>query len=163
MKLSGLLIALVALSLVLGPVMMLRPNPAQKRKEQLRSLARAKGIHFSMRNLPRQADENSSPEAIPVYFFAPKKQQNAGNWLLMRTNYQHEIHLFGWWAWQGELRPTASEMAVLNQFLPLLPESVKAVSGGGQGVSVYWTEAGGEAVLHKIIPLLESLNSPVPE
>jgi len=156
----GLIIGvIVAVALVVGPVMMMRPNPAQKNKENLRSLARARGVHFSMRNLPRQADEQDQPAAIPVYFLPPEKSQLSPSWMLVRTNYEHEINLLGWWAWQGETRATNLELAVLEAQLQALPESVKAVSSGSGGICVYWEEKGGETVLQQVFRLLESLKA----
>lgn len=151
------IILVVIIGLILGPIMMLRPNPAQKRREHWRTLARARGAHFSMRKLPRQADEMEAPEPLPVYFYAPKNSGVGENWLLLRTNYQHEVHLFGWWAWQSEVRPSAAELAVLESQLPLLPASVKALGSGRQGASIYWTETGSELDLIKVLDALEKL------
>lgn len=151
------IILLVVIGFVLGPIMMLRPNPAQKRRERWRAQARTCGIHFSMRKLPQQADETEAPDAIPVYFFAPKNPGQGDNWLLLRTNYQHDLHLLGWWAWQGEIRPDATELALLEDQLSALPTSVKAVGSGRQGASIYWTETGTEEDLARILEVLVKL------
>jgi hypothetical protein len=156
----GLVIAvIVAVALVVGPVTMMRPNPAQKNKENMRTMARKRGAHFSMRNLPRQADEQEQPIAIPVYFLPPEASQLSPSWMLVRTNYEHEINLLGWWAWSGEPRATSAELSVLEAQLLALPESVKAVSSGNGGICVYWEEKGGEPVLQQILALLESLKA----
>ncbi len=152
-----IIILLVVIGFVLGPIMMLRPNPAQKRRERWRTIARARGVHFSMRKLPQQADETEAPDAIPVYFFAPKNPGLGDNWLLLRTNYQHDLHLLGWWGWQGEVRPGAAELAVLEAQLPRLPASVKALGSGRQGASIYWRETGTEEDLIQILNVLEKL------
>jgi hypothetical protein len=152
-----IVILILTVSLVLGPVMMMRPNSDQKNKENLRILARAKGVHYSMRNIPQQADEQAAPEPSPVYFSAPSETQSTPSWMLVRTGYEHEIHFLGWWAWQGEARATAAEMAVLTDHLQALPESVRALSAGGKGVSVYWAEKGGEPVLRQILDLIALL------
>ena len=159
MKIGLIIAAVVAVSLVIGPVMMLRPNPQQKRKESLRASARAKGLHFSIRNLPQQADQMEKPDAMPVYFFAPKKQGEAPNWMLLRTHYHHEMHFLGWWAWHGDLRATDAELAILQAKLAQLPAGVAAVSGGAQGVHVYWDEKGDAADLDNIMAFLAELNA----
>ena len=46
------IILILAFAIVLGPISMLRPNPAQKRKEQLRLHASKQGVRFSIRRLP---------------------------------------------------------------------------------------------------------------
>ncbi|RYY75654.1 MAG: hypothetical protein EOO52_09755 [Gammaproteobacteria bacterium] len=154
----GLIIALiVAVALVLGPVMMMRPNPAQKRKELMRLAARAEGVQYSVRNLPRQADEAEKPDPIAVYFLPPTEAGSSQSWMLLRTRYQHDIHFLGWWAWRDGNRPTDAEENVLRGYLVNLPESVKAVSAGTEGIGVYWDETGGEPVLNEILQLLKSL------
>ena len=157
MSIAVLVVLIVTVSLVLGPVMMLRPNTDQKNKENLRILARANGVHYSMRNIPQQADEQAAPEPSPVYFAPPSETQSTPSWMLVRTGYKHEIHFLGWWAWHGEARAAAAELAVLTDHLQALPESVRAVSAGGKGVSVYWVEKGGEPVLRQILNLIASL------
>jgi hypothetical protein len=161
MNIALIVIVIVVVSLVVGPMMMMRPNPAQKNKENLRSLARARGVHFSVRNLPRQVDDQEQPAAVPVYFFPPAKSQTSAGWMLVRTNYEHEINLLGWWVWQSDARATDAELAVLQAQLPALPDSIKAVGGGGGGSSVYWQERGGEPVLQQVLGLLESLKASV--
>lgn len=157
MSISLIIIFIVIVSLVLGPIMMMRPNPAQKIKENMRMRARAKGVHYAMRNLPRQADELEQPAAIPVYFIPPTKTQDSAGWMLVRTHYEHEMHFLGWWAWRGDVRPNSAELAILKQHLKRLPESVRALSAGGNGVCVYWEEMGGELVLDQLLELLEAL------
>jgi len=157
MNIGLIIIIVIALALILGPVMMLRPNAAQKYKEGLRRLARAEGVHYSIRNIPRQADEQEQPAGVPVYFFPPLKTQTSPGWMLVRTHYEHDLHFLGWWNWQGEERPTDAELEVLREHLPTLPESVRAVSSAGQGVTVYWEEQGGEPVLQQVLSLLKSL------
>ena len=158
MNISLILLGVVTVSLVVGPMMMLRPNPAQQGRERLRSLALARGVHISQRNLPQQPDQMEKPEPVSVYFCAPSKTQYGKHWLLLRTHYQHDLHLLGWWSWQTQDQASGAQLALLQQYLPLLPDSIKAVGGGAQGAAVYWTEVGGEAVLAQVIQLLEQLN-----
>jgi hypothetical protein len=152
------IIMVVVVALVVGPVMMMRPSPAQKNKERLRAIAFAKGIRISVRNLPQQATESEKPAPVPVYFFAPTVHHLDDDWFLLRTSHAHDLHFLGWWEWHDKLRATEDEQAVLKQYLPLLPESVRAVSMGSKGVCVYWQEQGGDEVLQKVIRLLEALN-----
>jgi hypothetical protein len=160
MSIGLIIIIIVAVGLVLGPIMMMRPNPAQKKRESMRLLARAEGVHYSMRNLPQQADEREKPAPIAVYFLAPTEANSAtDNWMALRTRYEHDIHFLGWWAWRDGKRPSVAEEAILRDYLRGLPESVKAVSAGTEGISVYWEEKGGEPVLRQILDLLKSLRA----
>lgn len=157
MSLMLIVILIITASLILGPLAMMRPDRVQKQKENMRLLARASGVHFSMRNLPKQADEQQVSAPSPVYFLPPSETQNNSGWMLVRTAYQHDIHFLGWWAWQGEARATSAELVVLNDQLAALPDSVRAISAGGKGVCVYWNEKGGEPVLLQLLGLIVAL------
>jgi hypothetical protein len=110
-----------------------------------------------MRKLPQQADETEAPEAIPVYFFAPKNAAQGDDWLLLRTNYPHELNFLDWWAWRGDKRPEAAEIVILKEQLPSLPAGVKALGSGQQGTAIYWTETGSQEDLTRILDVLEKL------
>jgi len=160
MSIGVIIILIVAVGLVLGPVMMMRPSPAQKNRESMRLVARAEGVHYSIRNLPQQADEQEKPAPIAVYFLPPAEANpSLDNWMLLRTRYQHDIHFLGWWAWRDGNRPLGVEETVLREHLGGLPGSVKAVSGGAEGLSVYWDETGGEPVLKQVLKLLKALQA----
>jgi len=161
MSIALIVILIVTASLILGPLAMMRPDPVQKQKESLRLLARASGVHYSIRNLPKQADEQQAPEPSPVYFLPPSETQNTSSWMLLRTSYEHEIHFLGRWAWQGGARANSAELEVLNNRLQTLPESVRAISAGGKGVCVYWDEKGGEPTLKQILDLIDALKQAV--
>lgn len=157
MSITLIIILIVTVSLILGPLAMMRPDPVQKNKEKLRMLARASGVHYSIRNLPKQADEQEAPEPSPVYFAPPTETQNTASWMLVRTSYEHEVNFLGWWAWQGDSRATDAELGVLKDHLGALPASVRAISAGGKGVCIYWDEKGGEAALQQILRLIGAL------
>ena len=157
MSIALIIILIVTATLILGPLAMMRPDSVQKNKENLRMLARAGGVHYSIRHLPKQADEQEAPAPSPVYFVPPTETQNSAGWMLMRTGYEHEVNFLGWWAWQGEARATDAELVVLQEHLQALPESVRAISAGGKGVCVYWSEKGGEAALQQILNLISAL------
>ena len=154
-----IVIMIVVVALVVGPMMMMRPSPAQKNKENLRATAFAKGIRISVKNLPQLTTDIEKPAPVPVYFFAPTDHHLDDDWFLLRTSYAHDLHFLQWWEWQGDLRPTTAEQAALEAYLPSLPDSVRAVSMGSKGVCVYWQEQGGDPVLQQIIKLLEVLNA----
>jgi hypothetical protein len=157
MSITLIVILIVTVSLILGPLAMMRPDPVQKQKENLRLMARQHGVHYSIRNLPKQADEQQAPDPSPVYFSPPNETQNSPSWMLVRTSYAHDVNFLQWWAWQGEARASSAELAVLNQHLPALPDSIRALSAGGKGVCVYWNEKGGEPTLKQILGLIDAL------
>lgn len=157
MNIGVIILVILVVALILGPIRMMQPSPAQKKREKLRLAARARGVHFALRNIPQQADEQSPPGPIPVYFLAPGKNQTDKGWMLVRANYEHDIHFLGWWVWQNRIRPTDAEVEALKTYLPGMPASVRALSAGNEGICVFWEEQGGESVLEQIIQLLEAL------
>lgn len=154
----GLLI--MAVALILGPIAMLRPNPAQKRKEQLRLQASSQGIRFSMRRLPVLKTDMEVPPTVPVYFLPPPAAiQSNDDWILMRTGYEHEGNFYREWEWQGLARPSTAICTSLLQVLPDVPASVPAIAQGKSGTCIFWRETGGELELAKLINLLRTLDA----
>lgn len=159
MNIGLIIIVIITVALILGPIRMMQPTPAQKMKEKMRLAARARGIHYSVRNIPRQADEQENPASVPVYFFPPPNLMVEKSWMLVRANYQHDINLLGWWTWQGDEHASAAELDVLKTQLPSLPESVRALSAGREGICVYWNEQGGDEAFQQVLDLLEALKA----
>lgn len=154
----GLLI--VAIALILGPIAMLRPNPAQKRKEQLRKHASEQGIRFTMRRLPALKTNMEAPPVVPVYFLPPPvNAQFQDDWILMRTEYEHEGNFYREWDWQGGARPSEAICKTLKASLPDLPLSVPAIAQGKSGSCIFWREIEGEVELAKLISLLRALDA----
>lgn len=152
------IILIVACAMVLGPISMLRPSPALRRKEQLRLHASGKGLRFSMRQLPALKTDMEQPTAMPVYYLAPQPETlEAPEWILMRTKYAHEGNFYSEWDWQSAVRPGDSTCALLKTYLPQLPESVLAISRGGLGICVFWTEKEGVETLDLLISMLSKL------
>lgn len=161
MSIGLILILIFVVALILGPIRMMQPSPAQKNREKMRLAARNRGVHFSMRNIPQQADQQEKPSPIPVYFLPPSKSQIEKGWMLVRAGYEHEINFQGWWAWQNDVRPTNAELEVLQALLSTVPDSVRALSSGSEGVCVFWEERGGDAALESILGLLTSLKGAI--
>jgi hypothetical protein len=153
------IILIVACAMVLGPISMLRPNPAQQRKEQLRLYASKKGLRFSMRRLPALKTDMDQPMAMPVYYLPPQpKATEAQEWILMRTSYAHEGNFYSEWDWQSDARPGDATCTLLKTYLPKLPASVSAISHGGLGICVFWAEKEGIETLDLLIEMLTKLH-----
>jgi len=151
-------ILVVVVALIVGPVMMLKPNPAQQKKEQLRLRAHHSGLRFAMRALPKLKTDMDAPTPMPVYYLPPKVlPEDLRDWMLLRTAYAHEGNFYQEWDWHGSDRPDPSTQQSLKDFLPQLPAGVKAIAAGHQGVSVYWDEKNGEEVFPVLLELLTSL------
>jgi hypothetical protein len=150
---------ILVLASILGPLSLLRPSPAQRRKEVLRQLAHQSGFRFALRRLPKQATDMEEPAALPVYYLPPDPKVNAENdWMLLRTSYAHDANFYQEWAWQADKEASAEVMDILKKYLPSLPNSVKAISQGTLGTCVYWSEQEDEKMLQHLLTLLREIN-----
>lgn len=152
-------ILIVACAIVLGPIAMLRPSPAQRRRENLRLHASKMGVRFSMRQLPLLKTDMEKPTPTPVYYLPPQDKSRAiPEWILVRTRYEHEANFYHEWDWQSDVRPTTAVCACLKRYLPQLPASISAVSQGGLGTCMFWSEKEGVATLELIIKILTDVH-----
>lgn len=164
MNLWFFVLLVVTIALVLGPISMLRPNPAQKRKEQLRMQASAQGVRFGMRRLPARKTDMEQPPVLPVYFLPPPTtMQSMDDWVLMRTEYEHEGNFYKEWDWQGTARPIPQVSEQLTSILSTLPYSVPAIAQGKSGTCIFWRETEGEEVLIAVIAVLRNLDALIRE
>lgn len=156
------IILVVAMAMVIGPISMLRPSPAQQRKEKLRLHASKQGLRFSMRRLPKLNTDIEEPAAAPVYYL-PSQSKNGviPEWILMRTDYAHEGNFYQEWDWHGSVRPAEPVVAILKEYLPKLPASVSAISEGNLGICVFWSEKEGEETLDLLIGMLNALRETI--
>jgi hypothetical protein len=160
-----LLIGVVAM--VVGPIMMLQPTSLQRRQEQLRSRAMELGLRVKITSLPKQATDIELPEAIPMYYLPfqqeseEQESQRLGEmWLLLRGAYEHETNFLGHWMWHGAGRAGFTEASRLQYLLPRLPGSMLAIGKSPEGISIYWTEAGGLPTLEQLASLLKEFAEP---
>jgi hypothetical protein len=153
------IILIVAIAIVVGPISMLRPNPAQRRKEQLRLHASTLGVRFSMRQLPLLKTDIEQSPPMPVYYIPPKDKSRAiPEWILVRTSYEHEGNFYREWDWQNDARPDATVCDLLKRYLPELPASVPAISQGNLGTCVFWSENEGMETLDQLVKILTDIH-----
>lgn len=151
-------ILIVTVALILGPMMMLKPNPAQKRREGMRMQARELGLRFMMRALPKLNTDIDAPMPMPVYYLPPKTLgEDCCDWTLMRTAYTHEGNVYRDWDWQGSGRPESPVENILKTYLPDLSQGVRAITAGHQGICIYWDEKGQDNLVPLIARLLTEL------
>ncbi len=97
-----IIILIVTVALILGPLAMLKPNPAQKRREDMRMQAHQLGLRFMMHALPKLSTDMEAPTPMPVYYLPPKTLgEDPRDWTLMRTAYEHDGNVYRDWDWQG--------------------------------------------------------------
>lgn len=153
------IILIIAAAIILGPISMLRPSPALRRKEALRLQASKQGLRFSMRLLPALKTDTEQPAPMPVYYLPPKdKSLDTPEWVLMRTSYSHEGNFYHEWDWQTNVRPSGAICDVLKTYLPQIPVSVPAISHGNLGTCVFWSEKEGAETLELLIGMLTKMH-----
>ncbi len=153
---------ILAVALVIGPVSMLRPKPAQRHKEMLRMTAAGQGVRFGLRTLPKLKTAAEDPSPTPVYYLSPTvKMQSLPTWTLMRTDYEHEGNFYQEWDFEGEYRPGATICGFLKDILPTMPASVAAISQGKAGTCVFWNEKGDLETLDALVTMLKDLHNAV--
>lgn len=163
------LLLLLAVALIVAPMTMLRPKPAQRRREQLRLAARALGLRFSLRSLAPRKTDLEAAQPLPCYFLPPKDTSLVQpEWLLRRMAYVHEGHFYQEWDWQGDARPNVVLMQWLQGQVGSLPMSVSAFGSGPGGTLVCWTEQGekdgrdAEAILAELHLFLRGIQAREP-
>jgi hypothetical protein len=153
-------ILVIAIALVLGPISMMRPHPAQKRRENLRLYARQQGLRFTLQRPPVLSTDVEKPIPMPVYYLPPLDKSRIENeWILMRTHYEHEKNFYREWDWQTKFRPDEQVSQLLKEYLPSLPESVIAITQNKLGTCVFWSEREDKEVLDVLIEMLGKIRS----
>lgn len=128
----------LALCMILGPIMLLKPSPRQQRLAKLRALAPKLGLKIHMAHL---GGEERAVYQLP--WPVGKKRYHCLDWCLERKTYIHDIHLCQYWYWVDNKIPDPEVVQLLRQQLPLLPESINGVAANSQGLSCFWDERGG--------------------
>ena len=158
MTIVQILLVIMVISLIVGPIMAMRPNPDQKRKERIRMAARSMGLSFRITRLPKLSTETNEGETIACYFLQPTPAQLLrSEWMLRRTDYPHEANFYAEWDWTSSVKPCVEAQEYLRTQMISLPRDVKAISAGPSGTSVYWQEKGDEVVLADLLDLLRRI------
>lgn len=133
-------LVLLVFAMLVGPVLMMKPSPRDRRLANLRSQATNLGLRVSLQPL--------SKRMVAVYELPWEREEHTKligvEWMLERQSYSHEIHFADWWQWAGEGRPPAAAVPLLQAQMQSLPEGVLAIEATRLGLRCYWSEIGGE-------------------
>lgn len=151
-------VAIVAILMVVGSILWLKPSPAQRRQTELRLLARQLGIDVRLCNLPqcrRARVREERPEQGVVYRLPIYDPAAAGvpPYLLCRENAAS--------AWSAEIDaplPPAL-LALIDRVCAGLPADAVALELGPAGPAVYWKERGDDDTLRRLYKSLEDLRT----
>ncbi|UTF60947.1 hypothetical protein [Gilvimarinus sp. DA14] len=148
-----IIIMLLVAAMVIGPVAMMRPSPAQKKREAIRAYAFKQGLGVSVRRVPRIATDLEEPPLLPTYSV---KVKNGEAWALRRAPFSHESHLAQYWHFTQGRAASATE-DFLCAYLPTLSKRVAAVTSASGELSVAWHESFAEADVDSLRGFLTAL------
>lgn len=136
---TTIIIVILAVSMMLGPIMLIQPSKRQRRLAKLRAAATQNGLRVRMSPLPPKSKR--AGESVAVYFRSwedPKKRRKT--WMLARQSIDHGVHFADDWDWVDDRRPTQLDELALKAALADLPESVLGLEATGQTLGLYWLE-----------------------
>lgn len=154
-------VAIVAVLMVLGSILWLKPSAAQQRQTQLRLLARQLGIDVRLCSLPqcrRARVREERPEQGVVYRLPVFDPAAAGvpQYLLCRENAAAP------WSVEMSAPLAPALLALVDRVCAELPADAVALELGPGGPAVYWKERGDEDVLRRLYKSLEELRAALP-
>lgn len=139
-------------AMMVGPILMAKPSPRDRRIAKLRARATDLGLRVSLQKLERGS--------FAVYEFPWEREEHTKlisvEWMLERQSYTHEIHFADWWQWQGPGRPPEPAISLLHARMAALPEGIWAVEATRLGLRCYWSEGGGEQRLEQLTEWLKT-------
>lgn len=154
----ALVVVILAVLVVVGSVMWLKPSAAQQRQTRLRLLARELGIDVRLCSLPqcrRARVREERPEQGTVYrlpIFDPAAQ-DLPQYLLCRDNADSP------WAVEMDAPLAPPVQALVDRVCAALPRDAVALELGPAGPAVYWRERGDEDTLRRLYKSLEELRA----
>jgi hypothetical protein len=148
------LLLVLAVALVIGPVMWLRPSQGQQRLARMRLRARQLGIDIRITELPRTRRAEVRREDVEqgalyrLYVHDPRT--------LRPLNYRCVRVQGGVWESSGdELPPALRDVVIAAQ--TQLPADAVAIELGAQGAGVFWRERGDESAVATVADQLQGL------
>jgi hypothetical protein len=156
-KLTYLLIAIL-LGLVIGPILAMRPSPAQKRKMALRNKAISLGMTAHFSDMPTRAGRLGQQAEQGIAYrlrYRPANKAKISDWrLLNRASTGYD------WEWDRNVgRPEMAGKELLQQAVRKLPEMIRAVDYRDGVLAAYWQELGTEADVETIFKVLSEVQS----
>jgi len=151
-------IAIVAVLMMVGSVMWLKPSKGQQRQTQLRLLARQLGIDVRLCDLPqcrRARVREERPEQGVVYRMPifERTEPPLPEYLLCRDSAAAP------WSVEVAAALPPRLQALVDKACAELPVDTAALELGPQGPAVYWRERGDEDTLRRLYRTLADLRA----
>ena len=136
-----LIIIILAVTLVVGPVMWLKPSGRDRQLAGLRQRAAKAGMSVQMQSLPPALGEGTA--AVYIQRWRDPRRLQTG-WILELQRMSHELHFAGRWDWRKSRSAPEAAWEPLRELLAQLPEDACAVVASQGGLGVQWRENTGE-------------------
>lgn len=152
--LVGLIFVGLAVALIVGPIMMMRPTGRQQQLSRLRTEALSLGLSTSLQKLPKGLSVHKYPEQVAVYQKRWQQRRFSGSDVtLLRLEFSHELHFCDHWDWQGDTKNTLLLNDELKQLLNTIDDSVIAVTINHIGLGLHWLEK--SIAINKLVELAD--------
>ncbi len=159
MGIGTIVIIILVVALAMGPVMLAMPSKRQSYLARLRASAQRKGFYVQLTQLTLGPAEGDKLR-LAAYRLMWDQKVKLPSWRLLRKHYEHDFHFQGAWDWEGPTVTLSQQVeGWLKKHLNELPDSVKGVGADNNGVTLYWLEQGGEAVLEQVYEATSQLKT----
>ncbi|HEY8569427.1 hypothetical protein [Microbulbifer sp.] len=155
-----IVVIIFAITLVVGPVMWLKPSSRDKKLAELRQRAASAGLKVQIQPLP----ESQGAGTAAVYFSQwrnPRRLQSG--WGLELQRMSHELNFDGVWDWRKKREAPEAAKPSLKELISLLPADATAIFANDAGLGVQWRERSGGAGLDAIIHALGAVRPVIEE
>jgi len=137
----GILFLALAVAMVVGPIMMMKPSGRQLQLTRLRQQAMHLGLSASIQSLPKGLKANRYPAQVAVYSRAFQGQKYlAEEALLLRLDFNHGMHFCANWDWHKGKSLDLPLDPKLRDALNSVDDSVIAIQINRLGVGIMWLE-----------------------
>lgn len=148
MSITAVVVIVLAMSLVIGPLLMFKPSTHQRKVAQWRQIAAQKRFQVQLMSIK---DRTCAVYRLP---WPTKKARQF--WCLEKMSYVHEIHFADYWQWLGSERADAATQIDLKALLANLPVDVVKIESSPVGFGIAWQELGGPQALEQVMGTIET-------
>jgi len=152
------LLIIVVVSLIISPLVWLKPSPRQQQLEKLRREARQGGLRVRLSARPdvREGEKTHFDCAcycLPWNELKGRPPGRMGSWSLVRDTRRGISS--GWEDWRWLALPAPEEVSdVIEKVIRGLPEEALGLVASAEGLEFYWTERPDRQLDEEVVPLL---------
>ncbi|MFI2810093.1 MULTISPECIES: hypothetical protein [Microbulbifer] len=154
------LIIILAIALVIGPVMWLKPSSRDRRLAGLRQRAAGAGMVVQMSRLPESQGQGTA--AVYISRWEDPRRLETG-WVLELQRMEHGMHFSGRWDWRGDKSAPRQAWPLLHELLDSMPPDALALHATQAGLGIQWREQSGDSGMDSLLGALEKFRPGIEE